>query len=126
MNKSIFTLILLAVFLVFNSFTSVSKEKNNSKIVIRNYNNETGKILFASNGCTACHTASENSIGPGLSIIAKAYKGKKEQLIKFLNKESKPIIVPEDFAIMAANLFLTKKMSQQEKSDLSDYILSHN
>ncbi len=114
--------LLLSFFLliIFLSSFSVSHTTKTVSVI----NTIDGKTIFAANGCTICHTNSESSIGPKISVIATAYKGKKEQLIKFLNREAKPIVVPEDFAIMAANLFATKKMSDAEKTALAEYILS--
>ncbi len=35
------------------------------------------QALFANNGCSGCHAASETVVGPALRDIAKRYKGKK-------------------------------------------------
>lgn len=119
------TLILLIIIISESFKRPVTKIAYKAKYeIIQPETIEKGKQLFILNGCTACHTNSEQSIGPKLKRIATAYKGKRPQLIKFFNKESKPIVEPADFAIMAANLFITKKMSDEEKNALADYILS--
>lgn len=82
-----------------------------------------GKSIFIANGCTVCHTNLNSSIGPKISVIAKAYKGKKTQLIKFLNREAKPIVAPEDFAMMNAFLLNTKKLDDIGRAAIADYIL---
>lgn len=36
--------------------------------------------VFANNGCSGCHNATETVVGPALKDIAKRYKGKKAEL----------------------------------------------
>jgi cytochrome c551/c552 len=117
------TLLLISI-LFLGSFTLNTSNKYNrySTPVTPNID---GKKIFKSNGCTTCHTNSENSIGPKIRIIANAYQGKKEQLIKFLNREAKPIVVPEEFAMMNAFLLSTKRMSNDERTALAEYILTN-
>ncbi|MGC9120646.1 MAG: c-type cytochrome, partial [Sulfurihydrogenibium sp.] len=84
-----------------------------------------GESIFKSKGCTACHQAAADTVGPALSKIAAAYKGNKDGLIKFLSGEGKPIVDPAKEAIMKPNLEVTKKLSKEEKEALADYILKH-
>ena len=84
-----------------------------------------GEKLFRSKGCSACHQPATKSVGPSLKEIAKAYAGKKSQLIKFLKGKAKPIVDPGKFMLMVPNLEVTKKMSDKELNILADYILSN-
>ncbi len=83
-----------------------------------------GADLFQNNGCTACHQMDAKTVGPSVKEIAKAYVGKKDDLIKFLKEEGKAIVDPAQYAVMKPNLATTKKMSDAELSALADYLLS--
>jgi len=84
-----------------------------------------GQSVFQSKGCAACHQASADTVGPSLKKIAKAYAGKKEELIKFLKGEGKAIVDPNKFAIMQPQLNTTKALSDKDLEALVDFILSH-
>jgi len=129
MNKSYLVLPLLLSAIVLTAFQSKSSETSSFKFeIISNFENSTtnmeGKAIFLANGCMVCHDLEDNKIGPSVKDIAKAYVGKKAQLILFLKRESKPIVEPEDYAVMSANLFATKRMKDKDLSDLADFILS--
>jgi cytochrome c len=62
---------------------------------------------------------------PSLPDLAKAYKGKKEQLIKFLKGEAPSIVRPERSATMKRQVEKTKAMSDSERAALADFMLSH-
>ncbi len=83
-----------------------------------------GADLFKNNGCTACHQKDTKTVGPALKDIAKAYAGKKDDLVKFLKGEGKAVVDPGMFSTMKPNLEITKKMSDDKRSALADYILS--
>ena len=117
------TLLLISI-LFLGSFTLKTSNKYNMYSTPVTHNID-GEKIFKSNGCVTCHTNSENSIGPKISVIADAYQGKKKQLIKFLNREAKPIVVPEDFAMMNAFLLNTIRMSIDERAALAEYILNN-
>ncbi len=82
-----------------------------------------GSDLFSKNGCTACHQMDAKTVGPAIKEIAKAYAGKKDDLVKFFKEEGKAIVDPAQYAIMKPNLASTKKMSDDERSALADYML---
>ena len=84
-----------------------------------------GKTIFQSKGCTGCHQPATPAVGPSLKDIAKAYAGKKEDLIKFLKGEGKAIVDPGKFALMKPQLNTTKALSDEELKALVDYMLSH-
>jgi cytochrome c len=84
-----------------------------------------GKTLFQAKGCTACHQADKDSVGPALKKIADAYKGKEADLIKFLKGQGKAIVDPAKEAIMKPNLNTTKAMKDDELKALAKYILAN-
>ena len=90
-----------------------------------------GGSLFATKACVACHQADKDQsamgLGPSLKMIAAAYSGNKEGLVKFLaaDPSAKPIVKPELYAVMQGQQQMTKLMSDEERSALADYILSH-
>jgi len=84
-----------------------------------------GKALFQQKGCTACHQADKDTVGPALKKIAAAYKGKEADLIKFLKGQGKAIVDPAKAAIMMPNLNTTKAMKDDELKALAQFILSH-
>jgi cytochrome c551/c552 len=88
--------------------------------------NDQGVEIFKSNGCIFCHRA-ERSSGtiPSLPELAKAYKGKKEQLNQYFKGEAQPIVKPERAATMARQIEKTKALSDSERTALVDFILSH-
>jgi len=83
-----------------------------------------GKALFTSNGCTACHNMTAKTVGPAVVTIGKSYTGKKADLVKFLNGEGKSIVDPAQFGIMQGQLVNTKKMTDEERAALADFILA--
>ena len=88
--------------------------------------NEQGEEIFKSNGCIFCHKpGTSTGTIPSLPEIAKAYKGKKEQLTKFLKGETQSIIRPKRSATMKRQIEKTKALSDSERSALVDFILSH-
>jgi len=84
-----------------------------------------GQSIFQSKGCTACHQAAADTVGPALKKIASAYAGKKDELIKFFSGEGKPKVDPAKFAVMQPQIATLKALSDEEKSALADFILSH-
>jgi len=87
---------------------------------------EQGEEIFKSQGCIFCHKHNgASSSVPSLSELAKAYKGKKEQLIQYLKGEAHPIIEPERAGTMKRQLEKTKALSDSERAALVDFMLSH-
>ena len=88
--------------------------------------NDQGEAIFKSKGCIFCHRPGNPSgTIPSLPELAKAYKGKKEQLIKFFKGEAQSIIKPESSATMKRPIEKTKALSDSERTALVDFILSH-
>ena len=84
-----------------------------------------GKAIFQSKGCSSCHNPDVETVGPSLKKIAAAYKGKEEELIKFLKGHGKAIVEPSKFPIMMSQLNVTKQLSDEELKALAEFILSH-
>jgi len=83
-----------------------------------------GKKLFASKGCVACHKEDAKLVGPGLKEIAKVYADKKGNMVKFLKGNADAIVDPSQFAVMKANLAITKVMKAEDLQALTAYIRS--
>ncbi len=84
-----------------------------------------GQAIFQKNGCTACHQAAVDTVGPSLKKIAAAYAGKEDELIAFLKGQHKAIVDPAKFAMMKSQLMKTSKLSDADLKALADFILSH-
>lgn len=90
-----------------------------------------GEKLFKKKGCSACHNPTKDQLksglGPSLVMVSEAYKAAdgKDGLTTFLLGKGKPIVAPKKFAIMRGQLSGTKKMSDEERANLADYILSN-
>jgi cytochrome c len=83
-----------------------------------------GEKLFKDKGCVVCHQLNTKLIGPSLVDVAKAYKGKKDQLNSFLKGDSKSIIDPAQHAIMEPQILITKAMSEADRMAIVEYLLS--
>jgi cytochrome c551/c552 len=119
----IFTLYFFSSFktgtqMVSPSVFPVVQEENGGELIKK------GKEIFLKNQCSLCHKEKTEGLAPALMVINSHYKGDKEKLIKFFKREADPIVLPESFGIMAANLFKTKRMSQEELNALASYVLS--
>ncbi|KDN54129.1 c-type cytochrome [Flavobacterium seoulense] len=87
---------------------------------------ELGKVIFEGKGnCISCHQIDSKTIGPSLVEIAKIYKEKNGNMVTFLKGESDPIVDPEQFVLMQANLALTKNFTDKELQGLEAYINSN-
>ena len=85
-----------------------------------------GEAIFKSKGCIFCHKQKMTSgTIPSLFELAKAYKGKNEQLVRYFKGEADPIIKPERSVVMKRQLRKTKALSDSERAALVDFILSH-
>jgi cytochrome c len=84
-----------------------------------------GESIFLGKGnCVSCHKVDENMIGPSLQNIAKIYKEKNGSIVAFLKGEDEPIVDPSQYAIMQANIALTKTFSDKELTALEAYVNS--
>lgn len=86
-----------------------------------------GKELFEGKGtCVACHKPDVKVIGPSISEIAKIYKEKNADMVKFLKGEGEPIVDPSQYEVMKTNFSITKNMSDEELQALEAYFYSFN
>lgn len=86
---------------------------------------ELGKVIFEGKGnCISCHQVDQKVIGPSIKEIAKIYQEKNGNMVAFLKGESDAIVDPSQFAVMQANLTLTKSFSDKELQGLEAYINS--
>lgn len=96
-----------------------SKETASNQIV------EKGKELFFGVGmCHTCHKTDQKIIGPSVEEIIKIYRDKNASVVRFLQGEMEPIVAPEQYEIMKANLAITKKMTLEELQAIEAYMLS--
>ncbi|MEN9907768.1 MAG: hypothetical protein RLZZ540_909 [Bacteroidota bacterium] len=87
---------------------------------------ELGKVIFEGKGnCISCHQVDQKLIGPSLQEIAKIYQEKNAKIVTFLKGESEAIVDPSQFAVMQANLTLTKTFSDKELQGIEAYIHSN-
>ncbi len=84
----------------------------------------TGEDVFKAKGCAVCHHPEIDTTGPSLKKISQFYKGKREDLIKFLKGQGDPIVDPAKFTIMKPQINITKALSDEELNALVDYLLS--
>jgi cytochrome c len=82
------------------------------------------EIFHGRGNCATCHQKEEKIIGPSISEIVAIYKKNNANMVAFLKEESEPILDPSKYAIMKANLEVTKGMSQEELQAISDYMYS--
>ncbi len=86
---------------------------------------EKGKELFFGEGmCHNCHKNDQKIIGPSVLEIMKIYQEKNASVVSFLQGDMQPIVAPEQYEIMKANLVITKKMSLNDLEALEAYMLS--
>ncbi len=76
----------------------------------------------AANKCSVCHKGDTKVIGPSWKEIAKVYKEKNGDIVKFLKGNSEAIVDPAQFAIMKTNLDKTKLLSDTELEAIVAYI----
>lgn len=83
-----------------------------------------GETIFKSQGCMLCHKKESTSkVYPSLAEISKAYQGKEEQLLRYLQGDSEAIVRPEKSHLMKRQIEKTKKLSQADLKALVDYFL---
>lgn len=85
-----------------------------------------GKEIFEGKGnCVACHQVDQKVVGPSIKEIAKIYKDKNGNMVGFLKGEGEAIVDPSQFAVMQANLEITKTFSDEELKAVEAYIYSN-
>jgi len=90
-----------------------------------------GEKIYKSKGCASCHHATKDQLaqgmGPSYQQVSAAYKkgAGKAGLEKFLKGEGEAIVNPEKASIMKGQLKNIKKLTDAQRGDLADFILSH-
>jgi cytochrome c len=85
-----------------------------------------GKEIFEGKGnCVACHQVDQKIVGPSIQEIAKIYKDKNGNMVNFLKGEGEAIVDPAQFAVMQANLEITKSFTEEELKAVEAYIYSN-
>ena len=83
-----------------------------------------GETIFKSRGCASCHKKESTSkVNPSLAEISRAYQGREEQLIKYLQGASEAIVKPGKSNRMKRQIEKTKKLPQADLKALVDYLL---
>ncbi len=83
-----------------------------------------GEATFQSLKCHTCHKPDRRSAGPSLPEIGQVYAGHQQRLVQYLKGESEPLIDLGKRQVMERKLEKTKEISDGERKDLADYILS--
>lgn len=76
------------------------------------------------NKCIVCHQVETKTVGPAYREVAKIYKEKGGNIVKFLKGEADPIVDPANFSQMKPNLEVTKKLSGEDLDAIAKYIRS--
>ena len=82
-----------------------------------------GEEVFTRLKCGMCHKPDKPAAAISLKEITHAYS-EKNQLVKFFNGETKPLIESEKWGMMRSQLEKIKALSDEDKDALADYILS--
>ncbi|MCK5815463.1 MAG: c-type cytochrome [Flavobacteriaceae bacterium] len=102
-------------------------EKTTKEVVQANPDVATGKKLFNSKGCTACHNEEFKVVGPALKVISAKYAEEKGDILKFLQGTDAAIVDtdPGQVAIMKSNLnTMLVGVSESELKSIVAYINS--
>jgi len=86
---------------------------------------EAGREIFDGKGnCFSCHRPDQKVVGPSIQEIAKIYKAKNGDIVKFLKGNGEPIVDPSQYEVMKTNFYLTKTFSDKELKAVEAYIYS--
>jgi len=86
---------------------------------------EAGREIFDGKGnCFSCHRPDQKVIGPSIQEIAKIYKAKNGDIVKFLKGNGEPIVDPSQYEVMKTNFYLTKTFSDKELKAVEAYMYS--
>jgi len=86
---------------------------------------EAGREIFDGKGnCFSCHRPDQKVVGPSIQEIAKIYKAKNGNIVKFLKGNGEPIVDPSQYEVMKTNFYLTKTFSDKELEGIEAYMLS--
>lgn len=118
--------ILFTVFLLILISCKKESEEPFGKSVIANPV-AAGKELFENKGnCISCHAVDEQITGPSVREIAKTYREKQGDLVKFLKEKADPIVDPSQYEVMRINLGITKTMTDDQLKAIEAYIYAQH
>ena len=84
-----------------------------------------GEDIFNGKGnCFSCHKPDQKVIGPSVMEIAKIYKEKNGDMVKFLKGDGEPLVDPSQYEVMKTNFAITKNFTDEELKGLEDYFYS--
>ena len=84
-----------------------------------------GQEIFDGKGnCYSCHKPDQKVVGPSIQEIAKIYKAKNGDIVKFLKGDGEPIVDPSQYEVMKTNFYLTKTFSDKELEGIEAYMNS--
>ena len=85
-----------------------------------------GLVLYEQRGCGACHDRTRDQttyrLGPSLEQIAEAYKGREDDLEKFLKGGCEPVVDETGYEVMHGEIVKLKGLSDSQIKDLREYI----
>jgi len=88
---------------------------------------KSGRVIFSKEHCGLCHDRTEDQtlwgLGPSWKQIAEAYKGREDDLVRFLKGGCKPIVDESRFQIMHGEIVSIKSLSDSQIEDLVKFIL---
>ena len=126
-NSLLFPIVLIVVMTIISCKKESSEESFGKSETVTEVQKpeDLGKELFNGKGaCIACHQVDQKVIGPSLQDIAKIYKEKNGDMVRFLKGEAEPIVDPTQYEIMKTNFAITKAMSDTELKALETYVYS--
>jgi cytochrome c len=84
----------------------------------------TGKELFRKYNCQSCHSVEGVKVAPPLKEIARVYKGKKDELVAFLQgKRPNKLNMGDTAHLMHLQVKTTMKLPKEQLEKIADYIL---
>lgn len=84
-----------------------------------------GEKLFKGRGmCATCHQTDKKVIGPSIKEMVRIYEEQNADMKAFLRGEGEPIVDPDQYEIMRANLAVTKVMTDEELESIIAYMYS--
>lgn len=129
MKKAIVTLLIAGLVGVAGPVKAVSEEEKTSQKegTATSQAGRDGARIFQERGCGACHDATKDQsiygLGPSMEQIAEAYKGREEELTRFLKGGCGPIMDEERFyPTMHGEIVKLKDLSDAEIKELQKHI----
>lgn len=108
------------------NYTTPTETVSEGDVAVLTPEQEKGRVIFDGKGnCFSCHRPDQKFIGPSIRDIAKIYKEKKGDMVKFLKEEAEPIVDPANYSQMKTNFYITKTFSDAELKAIEAYMYSY-